>query len=708
MALFDYNISLTGDCQSNSSGAVELTLTGGTPPYTVNWAIPNLGVDTTYSTSTRTGLTPNTYVVEVNDSTLPENSTFLINIPISSGVCVSILNVSDTTCGFNNGAITGSSTSLFSFSTFGLYSGDGTYLSSTFVDGENFYFDSLGSGIYYVVGEDLGGCSGYSETFIIEDSRSFDFGVYSVPNSTCNNEPNGKIYVTGQTGYAPYTYVWSNNATGNTITGLTEGLYSVQVTDSKGCTKSQSVVVERVEPVGFAFATPTNPTCFSNNGSILFYTTGGTAPFCYSGSNGSFDVSYSREYTLTGLSSGYYSLYVRDAGLCSYTQSVYLASPNNISSVNINAENSYCSNSDGLVTISIEGGSFPYTYYIINPSGDTTSNASSNTLYTFTGLTSGTYTVGVIDASGCTYSDEVIILTNDKFTIDLNTTGTTCGLDNGAIYVYQTSAGTSPYVYYIDGVGFESNDTGYTFTNISSGSHVIDVVDSTGCKQTKNGFVQTSVPLDFSLFPVSCTNGSNGIITAFITNGTPPFTFDWSENVSGNPQHISVSGLTGGSYSLSITDSNGCSLSREVFLDCDLVYTSYQIYPVYDEPFEINFPNKRGMLQLFNEGFNDLTSGNTSCQLISAKFVAEIEIEPSGYTNSFIFYLSNDRTDIPYDNLWYDAVKYLLFNLSAIEDVVINQVNNTMTITTKPSSTELTGQVIEIRLKILYDIICLT
>jgi len=114
------------------------------------------------------------------------------------------------------------------------------------------------------------------------------------------------------------------------------------------------------------------------------------------------------------------------------------------------------------------------------------------------------------------------------------------------------------------------------------------------------------------------------------------------------------------------------------------------------------------MLQLFNEGFNDLTSGNTSCQLISAKFVAQIDIQPSGYSDSFIFYVSNDRTDFPYDNLWYDAVKYLLLKLSSIEDVVINPTNNTMTITTRPGSTQLTGQVIEIKLNILYDIVCLT
>lgn len=708
MPLFDYNINLTGDCQTNGGGTIILTLSGGTPPYSVNWINPDLNIDTTYSSSTRTGLSSGTYVVEVNDSTIPENSTFLINIPVSSGMCVTILNTKNTSCGLNNGSITGTSTCAFSYAEYTLYSGDGTSIETTAVNSEYFYFDNLQSGIYYIVGIDLGGCTGYSETFIIEESSPFDFGLYSVPNSTCNNIPNGKIYVTGQTGYAPYTYLWSNNSTDNTITGLTEGIYSVEVIDSKGCSTGKSAIVEKVEPIGFGFSVPTPPTCFASDGSILFYTTGGTAPFCYSGSNGSYEVSYSREYVMNGLSSGNYSLHVRDAGLCTYVQSVYLEGVNTISSVEVQTTNSNCSNSDGSVTIAIVGGSFPYNYFLINSSGETTSYSTSNTVHTFTGLTYDMYTVGVSDTSGCTFTDEVVVFSENKFTITADVVGTTCGNNNGSIYVYQTTGGTAPYYYYIDGSGFVDNSSGYTFTNVPSGEHTIDVIDSTGCKQTTTVTVPNSTFVDFSLAYVPCFNGQDGGINAFITNGTPPFTFIWSDNVPGNPQEISVSGLSAGTYSLTVIDINGCNFSRSISLECDKTYTSYQIYPVYDEPFVLNLSNKRGMLQLLNEGFNDLTSGNTDCSLINAKFLAEIEILPSGYTDSIIFYTSEDRTDAPYDNLWYESIKTLLLNLSAIEDVIINPVTNTMIITSKPNSTELLGQIMEVKLRILYDIICVS
>jgi hypothetical protein len=114
------------------------------------------------------------------------------------------------------------------------------------------------------------------------------------------------------------------------------------------------------------------------------------------------------------------------------------------------------------------------------------------------------------------------------------------------------------------------------------------------------------------------------------------------------------------------------------------------------------------MLELLNEGFNDLTSGNTSCDLLMAKFIAEVNINPSGYSDSLIFYISMSKTEIPYDNQWFDAIKLLLLKIDYIEDVLINPINNTLTIVSKQNSNELLGQVIEVNLKILYEIICLS
>ena len=107
MASFSYNIAVTGDCSNTNAGIISLFLTGGTEPYTVQWQSPLTQVDVvTTNASTVTNLSASTYAARVNDSTLPTNSEFYINIPVSSGVCTSITSVNNTTCNLPNGFVT--------------------------------------------------------------------------------------------------------------------------------------------------------------------------------------------------------------------------------------------------------------------------------------------------------------------------------------------------------------------------------------------------------------------------------------------------------------------------------------------------------------------------------------------------------------------------------------------------------------------------
>jgi hypothetical protein len=121
---------------------------------------------------------------------------------------------------------------------------------------------------------------------------------------------------------------------------------------------------------------------------------------------------------------------------------------------------------------------------------------------------------------------------------------------------------------------------------------------------------------------INMGSGSGGTITALITSGQPPFTFNWSSNVSGNPQQIYVSGLTGGTYSLTITDSNECVQTRNVVITCNPIKTTYQVFTMCETDFTYTSGTKRGMLQMLNEGYNDLTAGHTNCILISSIFIA--------------------------------------------------------------------------------------
>lgn len=519
---FNYIINVTGDCENNSSGIIDLFIGGGSAPYTVQWVEPALTTNITLSSVTKTNLYGTTYSIKVTDSSLPTNQVEYINIPVSSGVCCGILGVANTTCSENNGSVTGTSTTQYSSADYYLYHGNGVFSQSATTNQDNVVFGSLTAGTYYMTVLDLGGCTGKSQNFIVEDSEPLDYGLYMVPNSSCGGSPMGKLTITGLTGQPPISYLWNDGSTGTTITGLTSGPYFVTVTDGYGCTLSKGETVVNVNQLGFGIFTATPPTCFSANGVISLTITGGTEPYYYSASTGQVEISYSKTFTISGLSSGNYSFLVTDAGFCQLNANTSIVSPNGISSVSVQTTNSTCSSNNGELTVSVVGGVTPYTYTLIYPTGDMTNVSGNQTVQLFSNLSGGTYSVGVSDDSGCSYLDEVYLMTENKFTISATTIGTTCNQSNGYINVVVSTGATLPLSYSIDNGVYDilnTNLTATTFNNISAGYHTVSVTDATGCVQTSNVLITGSVALDFSLYSVSCGNGNSGKITAFINSG---------------------------------------------------------------------------------------------------------------------------------------------------------------------------------------------
>jgi uncharacterized protein (DUF2141 family) len=708
MAAFDYNILVTGDCQSNSSGAISILPFGGTPPYTVEWVVPSLGADiVTNQPSLRTGLSSSTYGVRINDSTLPINLEFYVNIPVSNGVCSLIDEVVNTTCGENNGEVTVSSSSDYSSTNFYLYTIDDEFIISATTDTESYTFVGLSGGTYYVVAEDLGGCDGISATFTIEDSVDMDYELYVVPNSSCSGTPSGKIFVTNLIGQPPFTYNWSNGKTTSSITGLTAGSYSVEVIDANGCRKSKTGTVENIDPIGFGFFSADTPTCLSSNGQLTLTITGGTPPYYYSASTGNFEVSYSKSFTLYNVGPGQYNFLVTDAGLCTIQVGTTLTSPQGISSVLVTTTNSSCSSVDGKITVVVNGGSTPYVYTLVYPDSEEIVLTSYESTQVFENLTTGEYTIYVEDQSGCNYSQEVSIIAESKFELTIDTTGTTCNNANGSLSVNVSEGYELPLTYNLDGsnVLVDSGLVEVLFTNLSQGSHTIKVTDSTGCSVSESFTIEGSNPLIFSLYSTSCGTGNQGTLTAFISSGEPPFTFDWSDNVQGNPQEITVTGLTGGTYSLILTDFSGCSLSKSISLTCESNSLVYQTYVMGEDNFTIDSPVKCGFLQLLNKGFKNITSGETYCLLSAATFTVNVEI-PSVISTGETFYTGYSLIDVPSDNLYYNTLSNLLENISGIGEVIIDSITNQITIKTDPNDDSLIGKQVIVELVIDYQISC--
>jgi SprB repeat len=709
MAAFNYNLSITGDCSGGGFGAIGILPTGGTMPYTIEWISPYFPPDiAVIGEVVQSGLYSNVYSIRLSDSSLPTNNEFYVNIPVSSGVCCQILSVQKTTCGSNNGSVTATSTSDYSSTYFYLYSSGNTLITNETTNTGSIVFGGLSAGTYYIVAQDIGGCTGRSQSFIIEPSNSFDYGLYIVPNSSCGGSPAGKIYITGQTGQSPYTYLWSNGSTDSVVTGLTAGSYTVTVTDYFGCSLIKEALVTSIPPVGLGYFSAITPSCFTNDGAIVLNITGGTAPYYYSASTGDVVISYSEQYVLSGLSPGSYSFQVTDAGLCSFIAGTQLLSPQGMSSVQVVGTNSTCSSTDGSILVSVQNGSFPYTYTLVYPNGNSDSYSTNETSYLFSNLGEGTYSVFVQDLNGCSYSQVVYIMTSNSFTINVSNSNTTCGISNGSATII-VSGGSTPYTYYLDGIPYvvSTTQTATTIGNISYGTHSVSVTDGNGCTQTNSFFVNNSYGVDFSLYPISCGSGDEGTITAFISSGVPPFTYYWSNNVIGNPQQIYVSGLTAGTYSLTVIDSNGCTQSKSTEIICGQSYQTYELYVMGSEDFSVTSGTKLGLLQMLNDGYEDLVSGNTSCSMVSAQFKTKISVTPVNIFLTDIFYTSYGLNDAPQDSLWYDSIKNLLYTISGVQEVTINPLTNEITIRTVPGS-PCYNQEITVEMILIYDIMCIS
>ena len=325
MGIINVNqFNITGDCTNQGLGVVTFSVTGDTPNWlaiespTANLNLPTSALTQVDNVYYYSGLSSGSYFLQVYDSTY--SNYVVVNFHISSGTCVSIETTS-TTCGLDNGAVT--ATTQYSYgsgSIFTLYDIDNNFISSGNSTSNEYVFPPVSAGTYYVVADDGGGCTGKSASCIVTNSTPFDYGYYVVNDGSCiNNNGSGKIFLTGLSDPSLYTVNWLtsvNGQTGTTVTGLTAGLYNVEVTNNDGCSLSKIITITGVDPLGIGGFMTYPPSCFTNDGEINIIVTGGTAPYYIGCSNGDSAIIFNNDYTFTGLFSGTYNFNIIDAGVC--------------------------------------------------------------------------------------------------------------------------------------------------------------------------------------------------------------------------------------------------------------------------------------------------------------------------------------------------------------------------------------------------------
>jgi gliding motility-associated-like protein len=363
----------------------------------------------------------------------------------------------------------------------------------------------------------------------------------TVVNSSCGNTNDGSISVVPQ-GVAPYTYQWNNGAITSSVTNLAPGIYTVTVTDAVLCTKEVTISVGGSPPIVLN-ETITDNQCTTNDGSISLAPSGGNgSSYTYQWSNGLTGSA------ISSLAGGSYTVTVTDSLNCTSTQTFNISSfiPITLTTTSTPAN---CGIPDGSASVTASGGNGPYTYDW-QPQGGTGSTASN--------LPGGAYTVTVTDADGCTTVETVTVQSSGTFTLNATFVPLGCDPQSTTTASVTVNGGTAPFTYSWSPAG--GNQA--TGTGLSAGTYTVLVTDSNNCVDSVSVTVPPVIPISLtaSSTPVQCNQPNSGTASASASGGNPPLTYLWSDGSAG----VSLSGLAGGNYTVTVTDANGCTVTETV------------------------------------------------------------------------------------------------------------------------------------------------
>ncbi|MBC7862446.1 MAG: choice-of-anchor L domain-containing protein [Bacteroidia bacterium] len=253
--------------------------------------------------------------------------------------------------------------------------------------------------------------------------------------------------------------------------------------------------------------------------------------------------------SISNLGPGTYTCVVGFSVPCPYTQTITatVTGQNAINTV-MNTTPSTCNNPNGTASVVASGPTAPYTYSWSTVPTQTTSVA--------TGLVPGTYSVTIVDNNGCSVTNSIVIANNQPvLNVVDSILNTTCGQPNGAIYINSVSGGTQPYTY-----SWSSGQSTDDITGITAIAYTLTVTDNLNCSWTFPYTVPDiiNLPIDTSFTDERCEK-ANGTATITVLNGVAPFNYVWSTTpVQTGP---TATGLSAGSYTVTVTDAAGCTAS---------------------------------------------------------------------------------------------------------------------------------------------------
>lgn len=405
------------------------------------------------------------------------------------------------------------------------------------------------SGTYTVTVTDANGCTASdSGTLTVIQTNNLIIQLVNQTNVSCYGYNDGSITVAASNATAPYNYLWNTTPpqTSPSAINLSAGTYTVTVSDASGCTNSATYVITQPSVFAITIDSFRNITCHgANDGFARASLTGGIPPVIVSWNT----IPPQNNLSLSNLSAGTYIVSAQDNNGCVSTDTLILTEPPLLTTTITARQSVSCYGyHDGSATVSVSGGVSPYLY-VWN-----TTPVQNNA--TATNLPAGFYTVSVTDQSNCMITDTVSINQPPPIIVDvLMEQDVTCyGLDNGQAAVAATG-GNAPYQY-----AWNSSPPQYTSTatNLRAGNYVVTITDAAGCTTTTPISISQPAPLTVSLLSkndVSCFGLNDGEVVLNVSGGNTPYSIQWHTGADA----FTLSQLSGGNYSATVTDNSGCS-----------------------------------------------------------------------------------------------------------------------------------------------------
>lgn len=412
------------------------------------------------------------------------------------------------------------------------------------------------------------------DTLILVDSVEVMLGAagtldIDISDQTCNDDCDGGANITVTGGFEPFIFDVDGTTNGTGIfSPLCEGIYPVVVTDNDGCLFIDTLTIAKLDSI-LVDETIYHEACADAcNGKVILTPTTGLAPYTYY-----FGAESNGTGIFEDLCAGIYDVVVIDANACAYTSTVEIIVGDDLGLDTISANSPTCYGfTDGSATVATAIGDEPisYTWFPSNPIPGPT----------FNNIGKGTYEVYAMDAFGCADTLIFEITEPDSLYAEITTVDPLCFGDSSgyavvnSVYNQQGDLGNISFVWTPDPAGVNGLLADSSF-NLASGTYTVSIIDDFGCSWVKDFEITTPDPLVFAEFgyaPAFCRlheyQKGNGVVFAAATGGTPDYSYVWMNmETLVTTDNSTWGGLNPGTYQITITDNNGCTLIETILVD---------------------------------------------------------------------------------------------------------------------------------------------